>query len=87
MGDKYRGESQAEDTPGQKTRLYGREVSQDTFGDLGVAIVGLQHGLQTGFTERVETCADSCKQRAETHAANDCGGQLYTWNVQDLVRF
>jgi len=35
----------------------------------------------------VEARANSCKQRAQTHAADNRGGQLYTWNVQDLVSF
>jgi hypothetical protein len=33
----------------------------------------------------VEAGANRCKQRAQTHAADNPGGQLYTWNVQDLV--
>ena len=74
IGHEGRGECNAKHTPHQEPRLNSREVPQNAFGYLRGAAIAFRQRLQARFTERVEARANSCEQRAQTHAADNRGG-------------
>lgn len=87
MTHEHRGQRDAGHTADQETRLNRGEVLQNALGHVAIGAFAFGHRLQAGFAECVEANAHRCKQRAETHAADNRGGQLYTWNVQELESF